>query len=63
MRWRAANGLGRDLRAELVLRPRQVRAQLDDGPPRRDVRLREVAGARLVDLARVDLARRELDGC
>src|SRR5437764_6661767 len=52
--------LGGDLLPERVLAG-VGRAQLDDVPARCDVRLGEVAGLRLVHLARVDRAERELD--
>src|SRR6266511_3544204 len=52
--------LGGDLLAERVLAS-VGGAQLDEVPPRRHVRLGVVAGDRLVHLARVDRAERELD--
>src|SRR2546421_4721530 len=53
-------GLRRHLLAECVLAG-VGGAQLDDVPARRHVRLGVVAGGRLVDLARIDRAERELD--
>ena len=58
---RRSNELGGELLAERVRR-RVVGAELDEVAARRHAGLGEVAGLRLVDLARVDRAEAELDG-